>query len=610
MIRGRLIFLVVFGIIAVLVIGGLGWTTRVALQLEHADNVRIALWRLDSRVFPAIAREDGRPVSHYEPIYPPLPVMNRSGNAITLGNVLVPSPLLSDAIPDWIALHFVIDSRFGWRSPQVLNPQLTKRLQASNAGISLVNATPTRAERLQMLMEQFPLEEWFPPSERPATNKDAAQWIPEQQRERAEPQIAFQNSLQAGQFLEADAKLRSQTQSAIRGDNRANDPGGMAVLNVVPPWSDLVNAKEYIPLDAFRCSMASIQDFRPMWKTGVDGTVRLLLLRRIDAGDFALFQGILVNWPKLRETLVAGIREDMIPDAELVPDDGTHPDRMASLPVRLKTGDPPMTLLPLDSPLRIGLAFAWAAAIIALAVVAFGGWSLLDLSERRFRFVSAVTHELRTPLTTLRLYLDMLTGGLIKDDSKKQEYLTTLHGEADRLNRLITNVLDYARLERQRPVVNCRPTDVLELAETLLADWRLICESAGKKMELDIDGSAPASISTDPELLRQLLGNLIDNACKYSRQAEDPRLTLQVRAEGKQVTFAVEDRGPGIREGRAVFSAFRRGADAPATSGGIGLGLALADRWAKLLGGELRLISAQPGARFEFVLNDGERSCR
>src|SRR5205823_10671850 len=105
-----------------------------------------------------------------------------------------------------------------------------------------------------------------------------------------------------------------------------------------------------------------------------------------------------------------------------------------------------------------GLALAWTAALVALLAVCLGGWSLLDLSERRIRFVSAVTHELRTPLTTLRLYLDMLTGGLVKDPRQKEEYLQTLHAESERLHRLVANVLDFSRLENQRPrLVRARP---------------------------------------------------------------------------------------------------------------------------------------------------------
>src|SRR5207253_10770337 len=99
---------------------------------------------------------------------------------------------------------------------------------------------------------------------------------------------------------------------------------------------------------------------------------------------------------------------------------------------------------------RAGI-IAWGATLLALAVVGLSGWSLLDLSERRFRFVTAVTHELRTPLTTLRLYLDMLTSGFVREEERKAEYLQTLHQESDRLHRLIGNVLDFARLEKQRP---------------------------------------------------------------------------------------------------------------------------------------------------------------
>src|SRR5580704_503375 len=124
---------------------------------------------------------------------------------------------------------------------------------------------------------------------------------------------------------------------------------------------------------------------------------------------------------------------------------------MTALPVQLDPGRWATTWRPEWTPLRVGLVMAWAAALLALLVVGLGGWSLLDLSERRFRFVSAVTHELRTPLTTLRLYLDMLAGGLIHDEMQKKEYLQTLNGEADRLNRLVGNVLDFSCLENQKP---------------------------------------------------------------------------------------------------------------------------------------------------------------
>src|SRR5205823_5375813 len=167
--------------------------------------------------------------------------------------------------------------------------------------------------------------------------------------------------------------------------------------------------------------------------------------------DNRYIQGVLLDWPRLRDLLFEEIR-DLFPEGHLEPmfdEKPEFPDRMmTALPVQLNPGPMTASMLPGWSPMRTGLLLAWIAALGALTVVGFGGWSLLDLSERRVRFVSAVTHELRTPLTTLRLYLDMLTSGLITEEQKKGEYLHTLHGESDRLHRLVSNVLDFARLER------------------------------------------------------------------------------------------------------------------------------------------------------------------
>src|SRR5207249_4896807 len=140
------------------------------------------------------------------------------------------------------------------------------------------------------------------------------------------------------------------------------------------------------------------------------------------------------------------------PEAQLLPVQDEVPPaeraarRMTALPLQLDPGAAALRAPVAGwTPLRIGLTLAWAAALVALSAVGLGGWSLLDLSERRIGFVSAVTHELRTPLTTLRLYLDMLTGGLVKEDKTKDEYLQTLGIETERLNRLVGNVLDFSR---------------------------------------------------------------------------------------------------------------------------------------------------------------------
>jgi len=256
------------------------------------------------------------------------------------------------------------------------------------------------------------------------------------------------------------------------------------------------------------------------------------------------------------------------------------------------------------TPLRIGLVLAWAAALVALTAIGLGGWSLLDLSERRIRFVSAVTHELRTPLTTLRLYLDMLTGGLVKTEEQREQYLHTLHAETERLNRLVGNVLDFSRLENQRPQLQLAPVRLGDLLGQLRTTWQTRCSDMEKVLELDNLLGDDRVLVTDVNLVQQIVGNLIDNACKYSGGAEDRRLWVRVRsADAGRVRIEVEDCGPGVKkvDRSAIFRPFQRGRDCD-VAGGVGLGLALAQRWAGLLGGRLTLEAPAGGVGARFVL--------
>jgi signal transduction histidine kinase len=340
---------------------------------------------------------------------------------------------------------------------------------------------------------------------------------------------------------------------------------------------------------------------------------RLVALRLVRIEAKEICQGIVLDGPQLLE-LLAGEVQDLLPDARVVP---VHPGRaalpdhaMTALPLQLDTTAVHLPSPPLGwTPLRFGLCLAWTAALVALLAVGLGGWSLIGLSQRRIRFVSAVTHELRTPLTTLRLYLDMLLSGMVREDSQRAEYLQTLHEETERLNRLVGNVLDFARLENDRgPQPALAPVSVGAVLDATRQAWQARCDGAAKELVVDMS-AANARLVTDAALLQQVLGNLIDNACKYSREAADRRVWLRARAESGRVVFEVEDRGPGVpvRERRAIFRAFRRGRAADVTAGGVGLGLALARQWAALLGGRLTLCTGAPtgGACFRVELPAG-----
>ncbi len=344
-----------------------------------------------------------------------------------------------------------------------------------------------------------------------------------------------------------------------------------------------------------------------LWLSGPAGQDRLLAVRLVRVEEKDICQGILLDAGLLTGLLEEEV-QDLFPESTVLPAREATADQldrtMTTLPLRLDPGPEPLEEPAGWTPLRVGLSLAWLAALVGLGAVGAGGWSLLTLSQRRIRFVSAVTHELRTPLTTLRLYLDMLLGGLVPD-GRQREYLETMNAETDRLTRLVGNVLDFSRLENQAPKLVRARVNVSDLLARARETWQGRCSAAGKELEVE-DATPPGcAVETDADLLLQVLANLLDNSCKYSREAGDRRLWLRARPENGRVVFEVEDRGPGVPAGerQSIFRPFRRGKCADATTGGVGLGLALARSWTQLLGGRLELCCPPSGgACFRVVL--------
>ncbi len=114
--------------------------------------------------------------------------------------------------------------------------------------------------------------------------------------------------------------------------------------------------------------------------------------------------------------------------------------------MRLEPGPAPLSETG-SNPILISLAAAWGGVLLAAGAVAMMLRGVLGLSERRATFATAVTHELRTPLTSMRMYTEMLAGGQVGDETKRADYLATLHAQTGRLCGLVENVLDYAQIE-------------------------------------------------------------------------------------------------------------------------------------------------------------------
>jgi signal transduction histidine kinase len=237
----------------------------------------------------------------------------------------------------------------------------------------------------------------------------------------------------------------------------------------------------------------------------------------------------------------------------------------------------------------------------ALAAIAAGGWAVfadarrqLALAQKKTDFVSNVSHELKTPLTSIRMFAEMMATGTVTEE-KRPRYLRIIVAEAERLTRLINNVLDFARLERKQKRYDFRP---LDLHEVLARTWE------GHELHLRDQGFTtrwqaappPYPVRGDEDALAQIVVNLLSNAEKYS--ADRKEIELHSYLTEDSVNISVLDRGSGVPAGEEtkIFEPFYRAHDSLASGiQGSGLGLTLAQRLAREHGGDITYQAREGG---------------
>jgi signal transduction histidine kinase len=248
--------------------------------------------------------------------------------------------------------------------------------------------------------------------------------------------------------------------------------------------------------------------------------------------------------------------------------------------------------------------FAMVAAAVVLAAAALV-WLLMQtdrLARQRAHFAAAAAHELKTPLSSLLLHAEMLSEEL-GDPQHRSRYAATVGDEASRLSRVVSNMLDLARLERGALATTPTAGDLGEAVHRSVERSRRRLEAAGLTVRLQVPVESPRAVFDD-DAVAQIVDNLLDNAEKHTRSA--PSRELQVTVEDSDDTARVvfADTGPGVsrQARRTIFRPFDRPASAHRTAG-LGLGLALARSLARSQGGELRLESGDgPGATFVLTL--------
>lgn len=244
------------------------------------------------------------------------------------------------------------------------------------------------------------------------------------------------------------------------------------------------------------------------------------------------------------------------------------------------------------------IAIVAGAVALVLASLWHNVRAQVQLVQKKDDFISAVSHELRTPLTSIRMHAEMLEKNWVKSTDKLAEYYRSMRTESERLSRLVENVLDFSRIQKGRKRYAFQLGDINACVREVVAMMRPYAEQHGFTIRADL---APLDATPfDKDAVTQIVVNLIDNAVKYARGAQDKAILLRTAREGGFTVIEVEDHGPGIpgRQRKKVFEQFYRcGAEPqpdrlPTT--GTGLGLALVKRFAEAHDGFVEICSAQP----------------
>jgi signal transduction histidine kinase len=265
--------------------------------------------------------------------------------------------------------------------------------------------------------------------------------------------------------------------------------------------------------------------------------------------------------------------------------------------------------------------------LLALAIVGVWGARALrrraELERLRRDFIAGVSHELRTPAASISLLAGNLIDGRVTSEDRRREYYKAINRDAQRLQRLVADVLDASRLERGVFQIDPRPVMPAPLLQELAAEQAPRLADAGLELRAEVDDNLPEA-QMDDAAVERAVANLLENARKYATDGE--LVILRGFCQGGDVVIEVEDRGPGVPDDLRdkIFEAYERGLAGRGPNGeagendnsiglaaGAGLGLALVRETLQAHGGSAVVLDPKAevvgGGGSDAILAAGEQ---
>ncbi len=223
-----------------------------------------------------------------------------------------------------------------------------------------------------------------------------------------------------------------------------------------------------------------------------------------------------------------------------------------------------------------------------------------NAERMRADFIANVSHELRTPLASVAGFIETLQGAAQHDEKARQKFLSIMHDQAQRMSRLIDDLLSLSRIEQKAHVRPKDPVDLLQVIRHVVDGFNMIAQRNGS--QINIHTPEKLIVPGDRDELIRLIENLVGNGLKYGALPDQPaRVDVRVEQSGQEALLTVQDFGPGIAPEhlpRLTERFYRVDAVASRARGGTGLGLAL-----------VKHITTRHRGRLEISSTLGEGSC-